>query len=84
VIQSPLELEVNMSNAESYPAFTKENFFDDFFQWLKVHQLGREHLLNQMQQPYDLGYINACTSIWLELDRRIQEHMDGTDRLGAN
>lgn len=55
--------------------------FDEFFSWLKVHRLGREHLFNQMKEKYDLGYINACAVIETELRRLIEEHKDGTDRV---
>lgn len=57
------------------------DIFEDFFSWLTVHRLGREHLFHQMREKYDWGYIKACEVIEAELRRLIEEHKDGTDRL---
>lgn len=57
------------------------DIFNEFFSWLKVHRLGREHLFNQMREKYDWGYIKACEVIEAELKRLIEEHKDDSDRI---
>lgn len=72
----------SLGHPESYPMSSNLNLFDEFFGWLKVHRLGREHLFSQMREKYDWGYIKACEVIEAELRRKLQEHKDGTDRIG--
>ncbi len=62
---------------------TTNSIFDEFFSWLKVHRLGREHLFNQMRETYDRGYIKACEVIEAELRRLIEEHKDDSDRIAG-
>lgn len=61
-----------------------EKLLEEFFGWLKVHRTGREHLFHQMREEYDWGYIKACDVIKAELERLIEEHKDGTDRIGRD
>ncbi len=60
------------------------SLFDEFFSWLKVHRLGREHLFHQMREKYDWGYIKACEVIEAELRRLIEEHTDDSDRVAGD
>lgn len=61
-----------------------DSVLEEFFSWLTVHRLGREHLFHQMREKYDWGYIKACEVIEAELRRLIEEHEDGTDRLAGD
>lgn len=63
---------------------TMNSLFEEFFSWLTVHRLGREHLFHQMREKYDWGYINACANIETELRRLIEEHKDDSDRLAGD
>ena len=58
-----------------------EKVLIDFFSWLNVHRLGREHLFHKMREKYDWGYINACKAIEAELKRLLEERMDDSDRV---
>jgi hypothetical protein len=60
------------------------DLFNDFFGWLKVHKAGREFLFNKNRERYDWGYIKACEVIESELKRLIEEHKDGSDRIGRD
>lgn len=82
-------LEVNcpccsLGNPTSYPYCSGKNLFDDFFGWLKIHKAARELLFHGMREKYDWGYIKACEVIESELRRKLEEHKDGTDRIGRN
>lgn len=61
-----------------------EKVLIDFFGWLNVHRLGREHLFHKMREKYDLGYINACKEIEAELKRLIEEYTDDGYRIDGD
>lgn len=71
----------SLGKPSDYPASSQNSLFDEFFSWLKVHRLGREHLFNQMREKYDWGYVNACANIEAELRRLLEERKDDTDRV---
>lgn len=74
----------SLGKPTDYPISSEGNLFDEFFSWLNVHRLGREHLFNQMREKYDWGYINACANIETELKRLIEEYKDDTTGIKRN
>lgn len=61
-----------------------DNILEDFLSWLKVHSMGFRMRHDAMGWEIDYGYIKACDVIKTELQRLIQEHKDGTDRVGRD
>lgn len=61
-----------------------EKVIIDFFGWLNVHRLGREHLFHKMRKKYEWGYINACAVIEAEFKRLLEEYTDGIDRVDGD
>jgi hypothetical protein len=57
---------------------------DDFLSWLRVHSAGFRMRYEAMGWDVDLGYIKACDTIKAELERLIEEHKDGSDRVRGN
>lgn len=61
-----------------------EKVIIDFFGWLNVHRLGREHLFHKIREKYDWGYINACKTVEAVLKRLLEEHMGDSDRIDGD
>jgi hypothetical protein len=55
--------------------------FNEFFSWLKVHSMGYQMRYDAMGWELDYGYIKACDVIKAELERLLEEHKDGSDRI---
>lgn len=60
-----------------------DSLFIDFFSWLNVHKAGHQLLLHE-RANYHTGYVKACEVIQAELMRLLEEHKDGTDRIGRD